>query len=87
VITVSEEKLVVGISNEIGEYVARATRLLQLHGWHRTCHLLRDSSDIHKDVKHLKHRAAPIIVFKLAQAQQPRGDFGENGKGSQSSWI
>jgi hypothetical protein len=56
------EKLGVGIFNEIGEYVARAKGLLNKHGWHRTCNILRgDRSDIHPNVKNLKHKAAPLM--------------------------
>jgi hypothetical protein len=58
----SREVLQVGTFTEIGECVMRATMLLKLHGWHRTCHLLRgDRSDIHHDMKNLRHQAAPIM--------------------------
>jgi hypothetical protein len=60
-ITISDEQLRLGTFNEIGEYVARATHLFKEHGWHRTCHLLRDCLDIHAGVKNLNHKAAPIM--------------------------
>jgi hypothetical protein len=51
------EKLGVGIFNEISEYVVKATRLLKTYGWHHTCNIvLGECSDIHANIKELRHK-------------------------------